>query len=225
MYRHDDAMTDYALLLHGAASTCDFMSRHFPPSLLGVHTTISPQQMHDERAYVDCLLHLVGRLGTPTVVCGVSLGAHIAVALAHRIRPDLLALCLPAALAGEPAEHPRATPVQAAPEHFAALGVEHEDPAADWVSREVARARDLLADADLRDGLARGHATTGPTYTDLALIAVPTVIVGWPDDPLHPLTVAERWHAAFPDARLVVVNRGDAESDPYLLARAITGSR
>jgi pimeloyl-ACP methyl ester carboxylesterase len=228
MYRHDGTMAAYALLLHGAASTCDFMSRHFPPSPLGVRTTISPQQGHDEPAYVDRLLDLVARLGTPRIVCGVSLGAHTAVALGRSLHPDVLALYLPAAI-----NDGSATPPHADRNHRDTVPIapsanergEPEESATDWVDREVARARDLLTEDELRDGLARGLATRGPSYAELASITVPTVIAAWGDDPLHPLAVAERWHAAIPKSRLVILDRADAESNPYLFARAITGSR
>jgi pimeloyl-ACP methyl ester carboxylesterase len=161
-------------------------------------------------------------------VCGVSLGAHTAVALGRSLHPDVLALYLPAAI-----NDGSATPPHADRNHRDTVPIapsanergEPEESATDWVGREVARARDLLTEDELRDGLARGLATRGPSYAELASITVPTVIAAWRDDPLHPPAVAERWHAAIPESRLVILDRADAESNPYLFARAITGSR
>jgi pimeloyl-ACP methyl ester carboxylesterase len=161
----------------------------------------------------------------PRIVCGVSLGAHVAVALARRVHPDLLALCLPAAIDGPASPPTRTDPTHQAAASAAGFGAERQGSATDWVGREVTRAWGLLTDVDLREALTRGAASLGPTLADLASLTCATVVAAWQDDPLHPLTVAAHWQSAIPRSRLVVVDRADAESDPYLLARAISGSR
>lgn len=224
-------MHDYALLLHGAASTCEFMARTFPAAMLGVHTMLAPQQIGDEEHYREALHQLVNRLGVPQVMCGVSLGAHIAVDLALRVRPARLLLCLPAALDSAPAtgrddrtETGAAAPVMTDSDiDVIRARMAHAD--GDWIAHEVARAWDLLSARQVRTGLAAGARSRGPAVEALRRLDLPCTILGWPDDPLHPIAVAQQWASQIPGARLVVMDRAEVEGDPFAIARAISGSQ
>jgi len=207
------------------------MTRHFPAAGLGVDITIAPQQRGDEEYFGSALERLVTRLGAPRLVCGVSLGAHLAVRLAAADAPHLgdlrLLLCLPAAFDTGTAPGNQRTPA-AEPDpadYTDPESLEPHSPSDDWVGREVLRARHLLTPGQLRTGLAAGARSRGPTPEDLHRIRARTTIVAWPDDPLHPLDVAYRWAEEITDAQLVTVTRTAVERDTHAFVRALNESR
>jgi pimeloyl-ACP methyl ester carboxylesterase len=75
-------------------------------------------------------------------------------------------------------------------------------------------ARDLAtADPDGLAGALRGAALSDlPARESLASLAIPTLIMAWPDDATHPLAVAEELHGLLPLSRLEVAVR---DGDPY----------
>ena len=77
-----------------------------------------------------------------------------------------------------------------------------------------AMARDL-AGADYRGivGAMRGAAMSDfPARETVSALAIPTLILAWPDDATHPLGVAEELHRVLPDSHLEIAVR---EEDPY----------
>jgi pimeloyl-ACP methyl ester carboxylesterase len=75
-------------------------------------------------------------------------------------------------------------------------------------------ARDL-ATVDYRGlvGAMRGAALSDfPSREALSALTIPTLILAWPDDAIHPLAVAEDLHRVLPDSRLEIAAR---EEDPY----------
>jgi pimeloyl-ACP methyl ester carboxylesterase len=60
-------------------------------------------------------------------------------------------------------------------------------------------------DESLLPSIYRGAATTDlPAAEELARIELPTLVLGWVEDPAHPLATAVRLHEVLPDSRLVV---------------------
>lgn len=75
-------------------------------------------------------------------------------------------------------------------------------------------ARDL-ATVDYRGlvGAMRGAALSDfPSRQALSALAIPTLILAWPDDAIHPLALAEELHRVLPDSRLEIA---EGEDDPY----------
>lgn len=73
---------------------------------------------------------------------------------------------------------------------------------------------------DLLPTLYRGAAATDlPAVGDLAGLDLPTLILGWLDDPSHPLSTARTLHDVLPDSRLVIARTpADVETWPGRVA-------
>ena len=56
------------------------------------------------------------------------------------------------------------------------------------------------------------------TPADLSELRMPSTVVAAPRDPVHPLSVAELWHAALPASTLTVLPARDDGVPPYLAA-------
>ena len=62
-------------------------------------------------------------------------------------------------------------------------------------------------------GAMRGAALSDlPPLEELKKLTMPVLILAWPDDPTHPLSVAEKLHETLPNAQLEVIENAD---DPY----------
>ncbi|GAB85107.1 alpha/beta hydrolase [Gordonia rubripertincta] len=86
----------------------------------------------------------------------------------------------------------------------------------DWLAEELSRSwRRLYPEVigQLRDA-ARYCA---PTPAQIAGLTVPLALVAARDDPIHPFTVAHRWHEAAPRSALVEVSLEGWGRDPALL--------
>jgi pimeloyl-ACP methyl ester carboxylesterase len=72
-----------------------------------------------------------------------------------------------------------------------------------------------LAGVDYRGivGAMRGAALSDfPAREVVSALAIPTLILAWPEDATHPLAVAEELHRVLPDSRMEIAFR---EEDPY----------
>lgn len=81
-------------------------------------------------------------------------------------------------------------------------------------------ARDL-ATADYRGvaGAMRGAALSDfPSRDELTKLEIPTLILAWPDDDIHPLEVAQELHRILPNSCLEVAEEGD---EPYAWPRKV----
>lgn len=139
--------------------------------------------------------------GDIEVVGGISLGAHAAVrAVADGTRCAVALACLPAWTGrAAPGRGPHAAVASRLTEvgvagHLAAI---RDDPGLpDWLRRT------LLADWSEHDPSSLAAVLTAldgglaPTAEEVAALPVPLAVVGWPDDPGHPVEVAQRWAAA-----------------------------
>ncbi|MFU8839385.1 MAG: alpha/beta fold hydrolase [Nitriliruptoraceae bacterium] len=149
--------------------------------------------------------------GEVEVVGGISLGAHAAVrAVADGARGASVLACLPAWTGRAiPGDGPHAAiaarlATDGVAGHLAAIAADAALP--DWLRRT------LLADQPRHDPASLAAVLTSldgglaPTIEEVASLSVPLAVVGWPDDPGHPLEVAERWAASAARGALVVAS-------------------
>ena len=212
-------MPDYLLLLHGAGSTADFMVRRFPAEIFGLSCALAPQQRVPEVGHLAHLHRLIARLGTPQAICGVSMGAHLAAALASELPIEDVCLVLPAALA-DPGQVVPAAVQPISPQKVARRRAALAQVPADWVADELLRAWHQLGDEATAASLTHGAASPGPAPARLAAIRARVRIVAFDDDPVHPLSVAQSWAMHIAGARVQVLSRSSLDRDPLALARA-----
>jgi pimeloyl-ACP methyl ester carboxylesterase len=161
----------------------------------------------------------------PVLVGGISLGAHVAArwaAAAPRGRVAGLLLALPA-WTGPPCAAPAAvaarwTATQARTGGVGAA-VAASAGAPSWLVAELGRAWAGYGDG-LAAALEAAASSPAPTTAELAGIAVPVGVAALVDDPVHPLGVAQEWHAALPRSALVTTTLAAFGADPGALGRA-----
>lgn len=204
------------VVAHGAGSSARFVVEAFSgpvgraggrlvaPDLRG-HGASSPARRprdHHLDVHAADLARVVASVdGDVEVVGGISLGAHAATrAVGGGARCRVALACLPA-WTGQavPGDGPHAGLAARLAEigvdgHLAAIETDGALPA--WLRRS------LLADQPRHDAASLAAVLTSldggaaPTADELAALPVPLAVVGWPDDPGHPLDVAERWAAS-----------------------------
>ncbi|MBW4722508.1 alpha/beta fold hydrolase [Saccharothrix obliqua] len=159
--------------------------------------------------------------GKPLVVGGVSLGAHIAARWAVRY-PERCAgvvVALPA-WTGPAAGAPAALAARASADSVDGQGLAAALAGVDgWVGDELRRAWPRYG-AALPGVLREAAASAAPTAEELRGLAVPVGIAACVDDPVHPLEVAEAWHAALPRAALRTTTLVAVGADRAALGRA-----
>jgi pimeloyl-ACP methyl ester carboxylesterase len=175
----------------------------------GASSPVDDPVAHRLDAHVGDLAALVADLASPpTVLGGISLGGHAAVRAADRgVACTSLLACLPAWTG-------RATPGEGP---HVAVAAEVRRVGIGTVIERLRADTALLP--WLRDTLVTDYARHDPDSLTAALLALdggdapsedelrhlvdrPLAVVGWPDDPGHPLGVAERWAALVPRSRL-----------------------
>lgn len=141
--------------------------------------------------------------GTVDVVGGVSLGGHAAIRAAGApevtgVAPRRAVLaCLPAwtgpAVAGQGPHAAIAAQVAAdgIAAHLAQLRTAVGLPA--WLRTTLLADQPRHDPASLAAALLALDGGVAPGEGELAALGPPVAVVGWPDDPGHPLEVAERW--------------------------------
>lgn len=205
-----------AVVLPGTGSTADFVTRAFGPALDAAGfalATADPEPGSDVvTAAFDALDEAVARY-RPRLVGGVSLGAHVAARWAaardapgspfRMWSPDGLLLALPA-WTGPPADVAAASARAAYQIRQRGLTRTLADArrnAVPWIGEEITRAWPGYGDA-LADTLDAAAASAGPAAPELGQIRIPVGLVAFTDDPLHPVDVAECWHAVLPYSSL-----------------------
>lgn len=158
-------------------------------------------------------------------VGGVSLGGHVAVGYAARGGDvDGVVACLPAwtgrAVPGEGPHAAVAAEVEAVGigallERFAA-----DDVMVPWLRRVLIRDWSVHDRESLRAALIALDGALAPTDAELGALGMPLGVVGWPDDPGHPLDVARHWAERAPQGRLVQTTLEAMEDDPTALGLA-----
>lgn len=226
------------LLFHGVGSSRRYLLDTFAVPLVGAgwrlvaadlrgHGATPPLSDPADHAFdrqVEDVAVLADAVGA-AVLGGVSLGGHAAVAAAAAGVPcRAVVACLPAWVGrAVPGEGPHA----AVAAEVAAVGI------AGMLSRFAA---DTAMPAWLRDVLLRDWPThdlaslaaaltaldggQAPTLQEVATVSAPIAVVGWPDDPGHPLAVARDWVAAAPRGHLATIGLHDPGRDPTAMGRA-----
>ncbi len=145
------------------------------------------------------------------VIGGLSLGGHAAVrAVADGARCEVALACLPAwtgrAVPGQGPHAAIATRVRelGVAGHLAAVRDDPDLPT--WLRRTLLTDLTGHDPASLQAVLTSLDGGLAPTVEEVAGLQVPLAVVGWPDDPGHPLQVAERWASSAPHGHLVVAS-------------------
>jgi pimeloyl-ACP methyl ester carboxylesterase len=159
--------------------------------------------------HVADLAALVAGLPAPPVVLGgISLGGHAAVRAAVRgVATSAVLVCLPAWTG---ASVPGAGPHAAVAAEVRRVGIgrviarlrtEHALPA--WLRETLVTDYSRHDAASLTAALLALDGGQAPSEDELRdLGTTPLAVVGWPDDPGHPLAVAARWASLAPQGRL-----------------------
>jgi hypothetical protein len=147
--------------------------------------------------------------GDVEVVGGISLGAHAAVrAVADGARCRVSLACLPAWTGrAAPGDGPHVGVAALLADigvdgHLAAIAADDALPA--WLRRTLLTDQARHDPGSLLAVLTSLVGGLAPTAEELAALPVPLAVVGWPDDPGHPLAVAERWAASAARGHLVI---------------------
>ncbi len=226
------------LLLHGVGSSATFLQEAFAGPLgeagwrllaaeLRGHGSSTPLARVADHAFdlhVGDVASLVAHFA-PAVVGGVSLGGQAAVgAVAAGVPCEAVVACLPAwSGRAVPGEGPHA----AVAAEVAAVGVlgmlerfRADTTMVPWL-REVLlrdwRGHDPVSLAAALTALDGGQA---PTTSELAELPAPLAVVGWPDDPGHPVAIAEDWAATAPRGTLVRTSLDAVQADRQAMGRA-----
>lgn len=200
------------LLLHGAGSTPEFITRTF-----GAATAergwalVAPDVRGMTMAQMVELIAAQG-LGRHDVVGGVSLGAHAAARYcattgwAGRLYAVMPAWMgdpeVVAALTRSTAERIDASSIQQVLADIRAQSTAH-----DWILDELRTAWTAMTDAQLAHALRVAADQPAPDIAELGRITASTRVVALADDPTHPEHVASAWAAAISDATLTVLPR------------------
>lgn len=228
------------LALHGVGSSTTYLAEAVAPPLVtaGWRVLLVPLRGHvgatavpDPAAHaldrhVDDVARVAAATG-PVAAVGVSLGAHALVAAAARGRLDVEALvaALPAWTGrAVPGEGPHAATAAEVDAHGVAgmlARLRGEPGLRPWLRRVLLR--DLAAhhDASLRAALVALDGGLAPTLADLAALRCRLGVVGWADDPGHPLAVARQWASAAPDGSLAELSLDDPDVDRTALGQVV----
>lgn len=168
------------------------------------------------------------------VVGGISLGGHAAATYAadgHGL--EGLIVCLPAWTGrSTPGQGPHA----AVADEIRAVGVAgaldratSDAVVADWLRELLRRDWEAADAASLEAALVALDGGGAPGERELRTIPVPTGVVGWPDDPGHPIEVAQAWARSIPRAAFEPVTMPAVGKRPSVLGsagwRALTRAR
>jgi pimeloyl-ACP methyl ester carboxylesterase len=225
-----------ALVLPGTASTGDFVTRAFGPALAAAGyalVTGDPPRDGGPGGFVRaCRAQLAAaiRRYRPRLLGGVSLGAHLA---AHWLTEhgggadtgvEGLLIAIPG-WSGPPADAPAAAASRTAADVIIRHGLpaalaDMSDSAPRWIRAEVTRAWSTFQTDELVATLRAAARSDAPDLDALAGIAVPTAVVGFTDDAIHPTSVAKAWAAAIPRSRYRELALADVDDDLSQLGMA-----
>lgn len=226
------------LLLHGVGSSsrfvrealarpvCDAGWRLLAADLRGhgASTPLPHPSAHGFDRHVGDVAALAARFA-PEVVGGISLGGHAAVGAATAGVPCRAVLaCLPAwtgrAVPGEGPHAAVATEVARVGVGGMVARFRTDSTMVPWLRDVLVRDWPSHDPASLTAALTALDGGRAPTSTELADLPVPLALVGWPDDPGHPLAVARDWQQLAPHADLVETSLDAVQHDRAALGRA-----
>jgi pimeloyl-ACP methyl ester carboxylesterase len=208
-----------AVLLPGTASDEVFVASVFAGPLAEAGLSLHAPASRGVREHVEALDAAWD--GTPLVVGGVSLGAHVAAAWAvrHPERCAGLLVALPAwhgAADGAPAAlaaSASASVVESEGVEAALAGVNG------WLGAELRRAWPRYG-TRLAEVLKEAAGSSSPTLAELGGLTAPVGVATCTDDPIHPLGVAREWVEALPRAALRTTTLAALGADRESLGRA-----
>jgi len=228
------------VLAHGVGSSARFLAATFAAPVLRSgsrlvvydlrgHGASSPARSRDDHhldVHARDLAAVVAAVRAPVaVVGGVSLGAHAAVrAVTTGTSAGAVLACLPAWIGlAAPGHGPHA----ATAARITAEGIQPTiaELRADRALIPWLRAA-LLADyprhdpASLEAALCALDGAEAPSIEELRGLGPPLAVIGWPDDPGHPLAVARRWRDLVPRAALTTVTMASLEGQLTRLGQA-----
>lgn len=208
-----------AVLLPGTASDEVFVASVFAGPLAEAGLTLVAPASRGVRAHIAALDTAWN--GTPLVVGGVSLGAHVAAAWAvrHPERCAGLLLALPAwhgAANGAPASLAASASASVVEESGVEAALDGVDG---WLGAELRRAWPRYG-TRLAEVLREAAGSSAPTLAELRGLPVPTGVAACTDDPVHPLEVAREWVGALPRAALRTTTLAALGADRESLGRA-----
>lgn len=237
---HGDPGAPRLLLQHGVGSSCTYLAEHVTPSLVTAgwcvvtadlrgHGAASPVReaahhvLDRHVADVEALAAVV----EPVAVGGVSAGGHAAVAAVARgaVSVDRVVAALPAWTGrAVPGEGPHAAVAAEVRAHGVAGMVTRlrtEPGLEPWLRRVLVR--DLAAGdtRSIESALVALDGGLAPTLAELRSLPAPLGVVGWPDDPGHPLDVARQWAAVAPYGSLVTTVVGATTTDQFAMGAAV----
>ncbi|ONI87094.1 alpha/beta hydrolase [Saccharothrix sp. ALI-22-I] len=207
------------VLLPGTASDEVFVSSVFARPLAEAGFTLVAPTSRGVREHFEALDTAWD--GTPLVVGGVSLGAHVAAAWAVR-HPERCA----GVLAALPAWHgaaegaPAALAASASASVVESAGVEAALVGVDgWLGAELRRAWPRYG-VRLAAVLREAAGSSSPTLAELGGLTAPVGVAACTDDPVHPLDIAREWVEALPRAALRTTTLAALGADRESLGRA-----
>jgi pimeloyl-ACP methyl ester carboxylesterase len=209
------------LVAHGVGSSARFVAEAFAEPVLaaggrlitydlrghGSSSPVADPAAHTLDHHVADAAAVVASLAAPPAVLGgVSLGGHVAVRAAGQgVWTAAVLACLPAwtggAVLGEGphaivAAEVRRVGIEAV---IARLRGETSMPA--WLRDTLVTDYSRHDPASLTAALVALDGGQAPSEEELMVLGRPLAVVGWPDDPGHPLTVARRWADLAPGGR------------------------
>ena len=208
-----------AVLLPGTASDEVFVASVFARPLADAGLTLVAPASRGVDEHFEALDAAWD--GTPLVVGGVSLGAHVAAAWAvrHPERCAGLLVALPA-WNGEPDGAPAASAARASAAVVESEGVDTALTGVDgWLGDELRRAWPRYG-SRLADVLREAARSSAPTLAELAGLTVPAGVAACTDDPIHPWEIARKWVDALPRAALRTTTLAALGADRESLGRA-----
>ena len=213
-------------MLPGSGSDEVFLHSVFADALAAVGVDLvapAPRRGGDVVAGYRAALDAAGP--GPVLVGGISLGAHVAArwtAAAPRGRVAGLLLALPA-WTGSPGAAPAAVMARATAARARSGGVAAAMAATagapSWLVAELGRAWAGYG-TGLAPALEAAAGEPAPAAAELSGLDVPVGVAALVDDPVHPLEVAEDWHAALPRSALVTTTLATFGADPGTVGRA-----
>lgn len=214
------------VLLPGTGSDDEYLTRAFADPLRAVGAqvvAVRPEPAALLAGYVRALQQAAA--GGPIAVGGVSLGAAVAAGWALEHPTDVVAVL--AALppwTGAPGEAPgavsaRYTAAELRRAGLAATTAAMRASSPPWLADELTRSWQRQW-PDLPEALEEAAGFIAPDAAGLSRLQAPMGVAAAPDDPIHPLAIAQQWVAAAPRAALRTVTLERLGADPAALGRA-----
>lgn len=237
VHEHGDPGAPGLLLVHGAGSSTTFLEEALAPPLaaagwrvvavplrghVGASPVTDPAGHAHDRLVADVVA--VAQVTGVEVVGGVSRGAHAAVgAVADGLAVRAVVACLPAwsgrAVPGEGPHAAVAAEVRTAGIAAMIERLREDHAMVPWLREVLVRDWSRHDPGSLAAALLALDGGAAPTGAEVAALRAPLAVVGWPDDPGHPLAVARDWASTAPRGVLRTTSLAAVQHDRTALGR------